>query len=97
MIVFFLRLTCLLTNFIITHSAEWRHVFQLVFASEYSSRLEGLNYMKMWKVRTPYLCGGIEGTMEVLEAVLYDQNPDTNDMNTNEKLKQTIYSMAIMR
>ncbi|XP_026481383.1 ribosomal biogenesis protein LAS1L-like [Ctenocephalides felis] len=76
-------------------SAEWRHVFSLVFSSEYVNRLEGLNYMKMWKVRTPYLSGGIQGTMEILEAVLYDENPD-ND-NQSNRTKQTVYSMAIMR
>ncbi|XP_026473854.1 uncharacterized protein LOC113377676 [Ctenocephalides felis] len=77
-------------------SAEWRHVFRLVFSTEYVNRLEGLNYMKMWKVRTSHLSGGIQGTMEILEAILYDENPDTNNVNNN-RIKQIMYSMAIIR
>ncbi|XP_019871639.1 uncharacterized protein LOC109600021 [Aethina tumida] len=73
------------------NSNEWRHVNTLVNSNENEDHVEALKCLHLWKIRTPLLFAGIEGTIIILEALTSEK-----DTLQEDQIKQ-IYALSLMR
>lgn len=72
-------------------SNEWRHVNTLVNSNENEDHVQALKCLHLWKIRTPLLFAGIEGTIIILEALTSEK-----DTLQEDQIKQ-IYALSLMR
>ncbi|XP_044270409.1 uncharacterized protein LOC123015043 [Tribolium madens] len=54
--------------------AEWKTVYSLIYSESGQDWPKALAILKIWKLRTPLLSAGVEGTLIVLEALLVNRN-----------------------
>ncbi|CAH0546838.1 unnamed protein product [Brassicogethes aeneus] len=73
------------------NSAEWHYVYSLVNSNKKENLVEALQLLHIWKIRTPLLSAGIEGTLILLDALGTDL-----EQLTEEQIKQ-IYALSLMR
>lgn len=72
-------------------SAEWLKISEKIYSNEIESQLEALANLKIWKLRTPILPAGIEGSIIILEALLSPKE------NLNDTQIAQIYSISLLR
>ncbi|KAF2902582.1 hypothetical protein ILUMI_03608, partial [Ignelater luminosus] len=72
---------------------EWKYVFDSIFKepTTHISKLRALELLRMWKIRTPKLASGVEGTLIILDAILQDKK------HTSEEMLRILYGTAITR
>ncbi|CAG9770284.1 unnamed protein product [Ceutorhynchus assimilis] len=73
------------------NSEEWKYVYESIYCKNEERQLKALEWLKIWKLRTPILSAGVEGTLILLEALLLDTNIIPVEQLAN------IYSIALMR
>ncbi|EFA00066.1 uncharacterized protein LOC100142009 [Tribolium castaneum] len=56
------------------NTAEWKAVYNLIYSETGQDWPKALSILKIWKLRTPLLSSGVEGTLIVLEALLVNTN-----------------------
>lgn len=73
-------------------SSEWKTVYKLIYSKENSTQnlTEALKILKIWKRRKPLLSSGVEGTIAVLEAILFKDA-------VSEYILQSVYASALLR
>lgn len=74
-------------------SHEWKYVYSLIYSetSTDSDKKKALQILQIWKIRMPILFAGLEGTLIILNAMLYDETISTKDQLSS------FYALAIMR
>ncbi|VVC86800.1 uncharacterized protein LOC126973082 [Leptidea sinapis] len=77
-------------------SNEWLKVYEKLFSENatYQSKHGALQYLLIWKARSPSLPAGVESTISLLEVDIQDCN---NGSENNAQLLRMAYSTAIMR
>ncbi|GJQ67881.1 hypothetical protein Trydic_g16642 [Trypoxylus dichotomus] len=75
------------------NSYEWRYVYSLIYSqnSTKSDKEKAVEILQIWKVRMPILFAGLEGTLIILNAMLYD------DSKFTRAELSSFYALAIMR
>ncbi|XP_066260050.1 uncharacterized protein [Euwallacea similis] len=73
------------------NSAEWEFVYRSIYSEDVDKQQKALELLKLWKIRTPILSTGVEGTLIILEALLHD-----TDLLSSEQLANH-YAIALMR
>ncbi|XP_044760407.1 uncharacterized protein LOC123317861 [Coccinella septempunctata] len=71
--------------------AEWKSIKDLIYSGDLESQQLAVDRMKIWKLRTSLIPVGIDGTLELLEALLAEKN----NLNDDELVR--IYSLSLLR
>ncbi|KAF5281003.1 hypothetical protein FQA39_LY05208 [Lamprigera yunnana] len=71
------------------NSQEWRHVYKLL--TDGDNLEQARNILKLWKLRTPKLPSGVEGTLIILNVALIDTTV------VDEENVRLLYGLGIMR
>ncbi|XP_060532961.1 uncharacterized protein LOC132705978 [Cylas formicarius] len=70
---------------------EWDYVYENAYSDHKEQQVKALDLLKVWKLRTPVLPAGVEGTLVILEAIL------TNDSLLTVEQLCHLYAIGIMR
>lgn len=70
---------------------EWDFVYECAYSKDRDKQSKALSILKQWKLRTPILSTGVEGTMILLEALLL------NTENLSQEHVAHLYAIALMR
>lgn len=73
------------------NSSEWRYVYNILHNQNEKEYLKALQILKVWKIRTPLLSAGVEGTLIILEALTQNK-----EVLSDEQIVQT-YSISLLR
>ncbi|XP_045462879.1 protein LAS1 [Harmonia axyridis] len=71
--------------------AEWTSVKNLIYSGDIESQKLALDRMEIWKLRTPLVSVGIDGTIVLLGALLAEKD------NLQDKQLVQIYSISLLR
>lgn len=73
------------------NSSEWKYVYEILYNKNESKYFKALEILKIWKLRTPLLSAGIEGTLIILDAMLQNKESLSEDQIVQ------IYSVSLLR
>lgn len=66
-------------------------MYECAYSKDRYKQSKALSVLKQWKLRTPILSTGVEGTMILLEALLL------NTENVSQEQLAHLYAIALMR
>ncbi|XP_074042805.1 uncharacterized protein [Leptinotarsa decemlineata] len=73
------------------NSEEWRTIYSMLLTKTRDNYEKAVRIMKIWKIRTPLLSAGIEGTIIILEALLCDE------LNLSKTQLINTYTVSLLR
>ncbi|KAG5878142.1 hypothetical protein JTB14_032253 [Gonioctena quinquepunctata] len=73
------------------NTAEWKSIYAMLTAETRDKYEESLKIMRIWKIRTPLLSAGVEGTIIIMEAILFDE------LNSSDTQMRQIYAISLLR